>query len=66
MLKRRLLAYNMVAPFADRAANIVTEAREENGVRTGTLYKIYNANGDLMKTWEQDYIVTNLGTLPVE
>ena len=66
MLKRRLLAYNMAAPEEDRAANIVTEAREENGVRTGTLYRIYNANGDLMKTWEKDYIVTNLGTVPVE
>jgi hypothetical protein len=66
MLKRRLLAYNMAAPLEDRAANIVTEAREENGTRTGTLYKIYNANGDLMQTWEKDYILTDLGTLPVE
>ena len=69
MLKRRLLAYNMVAPLEDRAVKIeISERLGEDGERTGTFYDIYNANGDIMQRWEKDYEVPpkDLGTLLVE
>jgi chaperonin GroES len=64
ILKRRLLAYNMVAPENDQAAKIETTARIETTAgtdgtdevkkRTGTLYNIYRADGTLLKTWESN------------
>jgi len=51
LLKRRLLAYNMVAPEQDQADRIETLGRMEDGNRTGTIYNIYRADGTLLKTW---------------
>ena len=54
LLKRRLLAYNMVAPEQDQADRIETLGRMEDGNRTGTIYNIYKADGTLLQTWYSD------------
>jgi len=54
LLKRRLIAYNMVAPEQDQADRIETIEKIEGGNRTGTVYNIYRADGTLLQTWDSD------------
>ena len=60
LLKRRLLAYNMVAPEEDQAAYIETYRTEDD---KGTVFKVFNTAGDLIFETEKPTTTERLGNL---
>ena len=67
LLKRRAVAYNLVAKPGEEASDIFTTAvMNAAGVRTGTKYEIRTASGTVLTTYTKPDKDEVLGSLPLE